>query len=898
MPQTLLKTKLYVPSARRPQVARPRLIEQLNQGASSKLTLVSASAGSGKTTLLAQWLAADETRKRSAAWLSLDDNDNREALFWSYVIAAMETVAPGVGGTAMSLLESPQAPPIEPVLTTLINDWSSLTQDIVLVLDDYHLISTREIHDSIAFLLAHLPPHIHVVIASRADPPLALARMRARGELVEVRIGELRFRPDEATAYFNDVMGLHLAERDVAAIEARTEGWIAALQLAALSMQGREDVASFIAGFAGDDRYIVDYLVEEVLERQTEQVRRFLLETSILDRLSGPLCEAVTGQAGGNAMLETLDHANLFVVPLDDRRRWYRYHHLFGDVLQARLLNDQSADVAELHRRAGKWYEQTGQVSDAIRHAFAALDFPNAANLIERVLPELRKSRQEATLIDWLGALPQEVRQVRPVLNATYAWALVATGNFEGLEDRLAEVEQSLTATHERNDQSNEIVVVDQAEYRRIPAVMALLRTAHAQAQGDVAAAMTFAHRVLDLADDNDDLLRGSAAGFLGLACWKSGDLAEGHRMYTECATHIQRAGHLADVLGCAIALADIRIAQGRLHDALRTYEQALQLATRDGEPVLRGAADMHVGIADLLRERDDLPGATRHLLRSKELGDHFGLPQNRYRWCVAMARIRQAEGDLAGALDLLQEAERLYVGDFFPNVRPVYAFKARVWIAQGNSRDALGWARERSLAADDELSYLREFEHITLARVLLASGSIEEAVVLLGRMLQAAKEGDRTGSVIEILSLQAVALQARGNTPSALVPLERALALAEPEGYVRIFVDEGPPIEVLLCKLGETSYVRRLLMSFGTAEKTPPTTLALVELLSERELEVLRLLGTDLDGPDIASELMVSLNTMRTHTKSIYAKLGVNNRRAAVRRAEELELLSPTRAH
>jgi ATP/maltotriose-dependent transcriptional regulator MalT len=366
--------------------------------------------------------------------------------------------------------------------------------------------------------------------------------------------------------------------------------------------------------------------------------------------------------------------------------------------------------------------------------------------------------------------------------------------------------------------------------------------------------------------------------------------------MYTECATHIQRAGHLSDVVGCAIALADIRIAQGRLHDALRTYEQALQLATRAGEPVLRGAADMHVGIAEILRERDDLPGARQHLLRSKKLGDHLGLPQNRFRWCLAMARIRQAEGDLTGALDLLQEAERLYTGDFFPNVRPIAAFKARVWSAQGNLRDALGWAGERSLAADDDLSYLREFEHITFARVLLASGSIEQAVVLLDRLLEAAEEGDRTGSVIEILILQAVALQSLRNTRAALEASERALALAEPEGYVRMFVDEGPLLELLLRKLPETRYVRRLLSAPGTAEKTAYATPRLVEPLSERELEVLRLLGTDLDGPDIASELTVSLNTMRTHTKSIYAKLGVNNRRAAVRRAEELELLPPTR--
>jgi LuxR family maltose regulon positive regulatory protein len=458
------------------------------------------------------------------------------------------------------------------------------------------------------------------------------------------------------------------------------------------------------------------------------------------------------------------------------------------------------------------------------------------------------------------------------------------------------------------------MVVVDQEEFGLLPGSIAVHRAGLALARGQAAETERYARRALELASEGDDLERGGAAGFLGLVSWASGDLEAAHRAYVECMASLQRAGFLSDALGCAVALADIRTAQGRLHEAMRTYQQALRLATdatEQGAPILRGTADMHVGISALQRERDDLQAATQSLLSSQELGAHTGLPQNRYRWRVAMARLREAEGDLDGALDLLDEAERVYVGDFFPNVRPIAALKARVLVRQGKVGEALGWAREQGLTVADEPSYLREFEHITLARLLLARSagaraerSVEEASGLLGRLLQAAEAGGRTGSVIEILVLQALAHDLRGDTQAALVPLGRALSLAEPEGYVRIFVDEGPPMAVLLGAAAKRrlagDYVQRLLAAFGTAEGRPPAPQALtkVEPLTERELDVLRLLRTDLDGPDIASQLVVSLNTVRTHTKSIYAKLGVNNRRAAVRRAEELELLSGTHTH
>ncbi len=519
-------------------------------------------------------------------------------------------------------------------------------------------------------------------------------------------------------------------------------------------------------------------------------------------------------------------------------------------------------------------------------------------------------------MLGWLKALPDELVRCRPVLSVEYAWALLAGGELEGVEARLRDAERWLDTTADMRERpeasSAEMVVVDEEEFRRLPGSIAMYRAALALALGDVPDTVKYARRVLDLVPEDDHLRRGAAAALLGLASWTSGDLEAAHRTYADGMASVQRAGYISDAIGGAIALADIRIAQGRLREAMSTYERGLQLATEQGEPALRGTADMYVGMSELHREHNDLNAATQHLLRSKELGEHTGLPQNRYRWCVAMARIREAQGDLDGALDLLHEAERLYVSDFFPNVRPVAALKTRVWVAQGRLGEALGWAREQGLSAEDDLSYLREFEHITLARVLLAryksdraDRSILEAMGLLERLLKAAEEGGRTGSVIEILVLQALAHQAQGDIPAALVPLERALTLAEPEGYVRMFVDEGPPMAQLLLEAAARGimpdYTGKLLAAFEAEQlrsagesplPTSPASQPLIEPLSQRELEVLRLFKTELSGPEIARELVIALSTVRTHTKSIYSKLNVNNRRAAVKRAEELGLI------
>ncbi len=914
MPAALLETKLYVPRSGRGLVPRPRLSERLNRGTMSKLLLVSAPAGFGKTTLLAEWLAAGPgalAADRLAAWLSLDPSDSDPTSFWTYLIAALRTAGPGVGETALALLHAPRPPPIETVLTTLLNDLAAARGDIVLVLDDYHVIDARKVQDGVTFLLDHLPPSLHLVIISRADPALPLPRLRARGELAEIRAADLRFTPDEAAAYLNGMMGLQLTAQDVAALEGRTEGWIAALQLAALSMQGRDDIAGFIAGFAGDDRYVVDYLVEEVLQRQSADVQAFLLQTSVLGRLSGPLCDAVTGRAGSKAVLEALDRGNLFLVPLDGRRQWYRYHHLFADVLQARLLDEQPGQVPGLHRRASAWYEQSGEQSVAIGHALAAGDLERAADLVELAIPALSRSRQEATVRGWLELIPDELVRVRPVLSVGFAGTLMAISEFEGVEGRLRDAERWLETPPGEGERARaaaaEMVVADRQAFARLPGMIELYRAGLALARGDVPGTVGHSRRAIDLAMADDHLCRAGAAGLQGLALWASGDLEAGHRAYSACVAGLRRAGHLSDVLGCSIALADIRVTQGRLGEALRTCEQALQLPAGPGESVLRGTADMLVAMSEVHCERDDLAAATEHLLRSQELGEHAGLPQNRYRWRIAMARIRAAEGDPDGALDLVTEAERLYAGDFFPNVRPVPALRARLLVAHGGLGEALGWVREQGLSADDDLSYLREFEHITLARVLLAQHaaersehSLHDAASLLARLLAAAEAGDRTGSVIEILVLQALTHQALGDIPAGLSCVKRAVALAEPEGYVRVFADAGQPMAALLkaaARQGARGYLRRLLGAVTATGPASPASQALVDPLSERELDVLRLLASELDGPAIARELTVSVNTMRTHTKSIYAKLGVSSRRAAVRRAAELGLLSRTRS-
>jgi LuxR family maltose regulon positive regulatory protein len=874
----LLATKLRPPRPRRTAVARPRLAGLAARSRQRALTLVSAPAGFGKTTLTADWFAGES----ATAWLSLDQSDDDPVRFWTYLLAAIESAWPELESDASTLLGNVGVP-LDVVVATLINDLEAASEDLVVVLDDYHVITSIEIHDSISFLIDHLPQQVRLVIATRADPPLALAALRASGDLLEVRAADLRFTPDEAATYLSQAMDLAVTPEDVALLEARTEGWIAALQLAALSMQKQDDPSAFVAEFAGDDRFILDYLADEVLEHQTPEVRSFLLDTSILARLTGGLCAAVTGQSDARSTLEELDRSNLFLVPLDDRRTWYRYHHLFGDVLRARLLDGDADHVRRLHVRASDWYASAGDQQEAISHALAGGAAERAAELLELAAPTMQRARQEAQLRSWLEALPPELYVDRPVLAMALVGARMSTGDVTDL-DPLFEIIDAWLAGEATP------IVFDELAHRRLPAMASVHRAGLALLAGDTDATIQHASRVLELAHEEDRLQRGAAAALIGLAHWARGDLETARRRYVESITCFVEGDHLPDAMGCSIALADIQLAQGRLRDAQHTFEYALSRA--EARPGLRGAADMHVGLALLAIERDDLDAAELHLRAGAELGEHMGLPQHPYRWRVATARLHQVNGDLDAAAAKLAEAADRYNTDYSPSVRPVAAMQARLAIERGDLGAALRWVDASGLDVDDELTYIHELEHLVLAEVLIArseAGDLVDAVRLLERLLAAAMRGGRHGSAIEVGVVLARARQAQGLVDAAKAALSDALGLAEPEGYVRTFIDAGPVVVDLARSLGGDSRARagRLIETTSSGARARPRASDPDEL-SDRELDVLRLLRSDLSGPDIARELHVSLNTLRTHTKHIYTKLGATNRREALTRAAE----------
>ncbi len=903
----LLQTKLYVPRLRPSLIPRPHLIHKLNQSLRQgcKLTLISAPAGFGKTTLVSEWMADCE---RPFAWLSLDERDSDLPRFLAYVIAALQMHAPAVGTRALQMLESSQ-PPIESVLTTLLNEVTTVPQELALVLDDYHLVDAQPIDQAVTFLLEHLPPQIHVVITTREDPPLPLPRLRVRGLLTELRAADLRFTVEETAVFLRQVTGLDLSAKEIISLEKRTEGWIAGLQLAALSMQGRQDTQGFIQAFAGNDRYVVDYLVDEVLQQQPPHIRSFLLQTAILGRLNGALCDVVCfgatkiadEHANGSELLETLERSNLFVVPLDDKRHWYRYHHLFADVLQAHLLKEQPEQIALLHQRASTWYEDNHLMAEAVHHAFAARDLQRAARLIELAWAEMDRSRQSATWLGWAQKLPEKMVCNRPVLSAGWAWALLDQGKLEEAEARLQDAERWLETESERP------LFASEEQFQTLPATIASARTYLALALGDSASTVRYGRQALTLIPEDDYHQRGTPAALLSLAAWASGDLEEAYRSMNEALISYHKAGNVMFAITGTYILADIRLAQGRLREAIRVYDQALQLAEAQGKPPLRGTADLHLGISELHRQRGDLAAADHHLLKSKALSEQAALPRWQERWFLAQARLKEVAGDLYGAVALLDEAERLHVRGPVPDLRPVAALKARVWAAQGNLGEALAWAAEHDLAFDDALSYLREFEHITLARIFIAQfrhgrdeQALQQAVTLLARLLAAAEAGGRTGSALEILVLQALAYEVRGETDRALAPLARALTLAEPEGYVRLFVDEGAPMEKLLATAVSQGivpgYAGRLLASFNaetnSRESVHSAAQPLVEPLSERELEVLQLVAEGLSNREIAGRLFLALPTVKGHNRNIFSKLQVSRRTEAVARARELGIL------
>ncbi|HEY3513321.1 MAG TPA: LuxR C-terminal-related transcriptional regulator [Kribbella sp.] len=838
----VIATKLFPPARRSGLVARPWLAERLDStlDRGHRLTLVSAPAGFGKTTLVGDWVG----RQEWAGWLSLDAGDNALPRFLTHLWAAL----PGIR------VAQPQGDvPVTAALTALVNDYAEQPDcNAVLVLDDYHVIESLDVHEAVAFLLDNLPDQLHLVVSTRADPPFPLPRLRSRGQLTELRVDDLRFAAAEAGAFLNDVMGLRLAPEDVEALENRTEGWAAGLQLAGLTLRGVSDAAGFIEAFTGSHRFVIDYLADEVLTRQRAEVREFLLRTSVLDRLTGSLCDAVTGQTAGGRVLEELDRANVFLVALDAGRSWYRYHHLFRDVLRARLQAERPEELPRLHRAASEWYTGNGSTAEAVRHALAAGDHERAGRLVEEAVPEVRRTRQDALLLEWIGALPDSVVRRNPVLSVVAAWAAMTAGELDRMERRLDDADAALAA-------GDPELWADTEDLRTAPAMVLIYRAALAQARGEVEATVRFAERALELAGPEDHFVRGAGGGFVALAAWANGDVADALATFASAVRELHAAGNRVDEQDAAIVLGDLWMAAGRPSRARKTYSETLENAVRNGPPYPRVTADLHVGLAELDRELDDLDSAEAHLELAKTLSEHGSITENRHRWYVVMAQVRAAQGDFADAVRLLDEAERRYRPGSYPDVRPIAALRARIHIAAGDLTAAEAWAHD----IPNTVSYLNEYGRLTVARLMIRRG--EDVRGLLDE-LQADAAGRRAGSLLEIGVLRALALQVGGDRAGALEILRQTFSeTPEPQQYKRLLLDEGLAV---------------------------PQPVAMVDPLTDRELDVLRLLDTELTGPEIARHLYVSLNTLRTHTKRIFTKLGATTRSGAVRRARERGLL------
>ncbi|MBN1370654.1 MAG: hypothetical protein JW987_01745 [Anaerolineaceae bacterium] len=894
----LLATKLHIPAPRPQMVPRPHLLARLNEGpaAGCKLTLISASAGFGKTTLLSEWISAFPLGVK-VSWLSLDEADSDPTRCLLYLVSSLQTVAPNLGEGLLAALQTPQPPPAEALLTGLLNEIATLSGRYILILDDYHLLDSPAVDSTLAFLLDHLPSQLHLVIASREDPNLALSRLRARGQLTELRTADLRFTPAEAAEFLNHVMGLKLSETDVAALEARTEGWIAGLQLAALAMQaplslqGQKDTASFIQSFTGSHRFVLDYLLEEVLNQQPPEIQAFLLRTSILNRLCGPLCDAIleAPPVSGQATLEALEHANLFLVPLDNQRRWYRYHHLFSDLLRQRLdtlppsgERRREKAAGDLHLRASQWHEDNGDLAEAFHHAHAARDFERAARLAEAAWPGMQGSFQSAAWVGWAKKLPEPVVYARPVLCLQLGRAFSDLGEPDTSEIYLQNTERALTEVPER------------AEFTSMPGDIALTRAYNAQVQGDVARTIRFAEQALRLIPAKDVLRRAQAVIMLEFTHWASGDLEASLRAIRNWIADMRTLDNSVFAIASAFAEADLLVEFGRLRDAIHTYRQAIQLADENGPEAQAITAHHHLGLALIYHEMGDVESAAAHLETAADLGQRTPLVDWPYRWNVGQARLKESAGQWDAALELLDGARRGYVKNPVPIARPVEAMQARIHLKQGRRDKAEAWVRERGISFSDEASYLAEYELLTLARLRLDDPGVHP---LLERLLTLAKAQNRQGSVLDILLTQTLAHQSQACQAQALTTLERALSLAAPQGYLRIFVDEGEKVRLMIADYQVAierqshpllAYIDKLLSTFPQPEIENQKS----EILSPRELEILQLVAQGLSNTEISQRLYLALSTVKGHNLRIFAKLQAQNRTEAVARARELGLL------
>jgi LuxR family maltose regulon positive regulatory protein len=939
MATPLLQTKLYIPPPRPDLVSRSRLIERLNEGLHRKFTLISAPAGFGKTTLVSEWITEIKnpqaaSRKR-VAWLSLDESDNDPARFLTYFIAALgqaEGIEANIGEGALGMLQSPQPPLTEAVLTSLLNEIAALPDRLILVLDDYHLIEAQAIHDALTFLLEHLPPQMHLVIATREEPSFPLARLRVRGQLTEVRATDLRFTTSEAAEFLDQTMNLSLSTEDVAALERRTEGWIAGLQLAAISMQGRKDTATLIKSFTGSHRFVLDYLVEEVLEQQSESIQTFLLQTTVLDRLTGSLCDAILSRgteeqrskgdfdtsaphlpspsASGQEILEHLERSNLFVVPLDEERRWYRYHHLFADLLWQRLHQTQPEQLPGLHGRASVWYEQNGFDDEAIEHALRAEDFERAADLVEGRAETVWGRGEQTRLLGWLEALPAEQVDSRPLLCIFHAWGLFASGQQSAAEQSLQAAEQALDPTAGRETetapaQRDQMPVFDMTKIQgRVAAVRAFM----ASFRGDVPEIIRYSRQALECLPEQDSVWRSSAAIALGDAYSFNGELVAAGQARLEALEASKATGNWYMTLIASMKMAVTLRQQGHLQRVIEICQQQWQLAKESRLSQTAVVGWLLAVWGEVLAELNDLEGAIDRAERGTELTERGGDVAMTGWSYVCLVRALFSRGDVAGAQEIIQRMKNVtrkaHVPPWITSLLEVW--QARIWLAQDKLDATSQWVQERGLDADRDPAYLHEMEHMALARLLIAQGRQDDALRLLRRLLAATEAGGRISRTIEVLILQALVAQAGDEPATAITSLERALSLAEPGGFVRTFVDEGPPMARLLnAALSRgiaPDYVRRLLAAFPVVEpektassSTQVPKAELIEPLSEREIEVLQLIAEGLTNREIAARLFLSQNTVKVHCGNIYGKLGAHNRTQAVAKAQALGILPST---
>jgi LuxR family transcriptional regulator, maltose regulon positive regulatory protein len=894
VPQTLVTTKLRAPRTRPNLVARQRLHEALDRGEERKLTLVSAPAGFGKTTLLVEWLMERSGNERSVVWVSLDESDNDPAHFLSYLVGALQNVEEGIGEGVLAALRSPELPSIETVAGALINELAGAEREVTVFLDDYQLIDTRLVHEAVTFFLEHLPENVSLVIATRTDPPLSLSKLRARDQVTEIRAADLRFTTDEAATFLNDVMGLSLSREDIAALEEITEGWVAALQLAALSMRDREDASAFVASFSGSNRHVLDFLAEEVLERQSEGVREFLLKTSVLERMSALLCDALTGRDDGQEMLERLERENLFVVPLDDERRWYRYHHLFSDFLRGRLMRERPESAGELHLRASGWHEGNGDLAEAIGHALSAPDHDLAARLIEEGVEGAVERGEGTTALRWLEALPTEAKRRRPRLFVEHAVTLVITGRPDDAEPLLQVAERAAEAA-------------DEKDRRFLLGFVSTVRSWLARLRGEAPEAVELARRALSLLPDGEAPARNYAAVRLGDALRAVGDLAAADEAYAEAAEIDRAARHAYGRLAGMVMHARVRAEQGRLREADEAFRRALRLLTEGGFELSPAAGIAHLGMAGLRYERDDLDGAERALERGVELAERTGDVSTLVWAYVTLSRNKWARGDEGGALEWARQAERVARDSGADlQIAIALAWMTRLRLARGDLAEAVAFEQERAANAENASDAAQVVDRLTLARLLHAQGRHRESLPLLEELGETAEAAGRTGDLIEILALQALVLWARNEKEQAVRTLAGALALAEPEGYIRTFVDEGAPMGDLLSAALEVrqrghfdaadqisvSYLARLMATVAQDATAPAADERLPEPLSERELEVLALIAAGESNQEIAATLFVSTSTVKTHINRLYRKLGVRSRTQAVAHARELSLL------